>query len=815
MKRKYPSNLALIILKIIILLLLFGACNHTIQPRKLEILFLGHNSKHHDSEALMPLLAAALTPKGINFTYTADPADLNLPNLKKFDGLAIYANHDSITPPQEKALLQYVKGGGAFIPIHSASYCFRNSAEYIELVGAQFKSHESGDFTVEISDDTHPATQGLAEFETWDETYVHHLHNDNRTVLMERVEGNHREPYTWVRTYGKGRVFYTALGHDERTWSKPGFHSLLEKGILWAVGEKKQAALTALTFPTLEYSEAKIPNYERRDPPPKLQTPLSPEVSQKMIQIPPEFELRLFASEPDIINPVSMAWDEKGRLWILETQDYPNEIKLGEEVGNDQIKILEDTDGDGRADKFTVFADKLSVPTSLTFWNDGVIVAQAPYFLYLKDTDGDDRADERQVILEGWGTFDTHAGPSNLRYGFDNQIWGVLGYSGFDGKVGNEEHTFKQGVYRFQPDGSQLEFMGATSNNTWGLGFSETFDIFASTANNTHSAYLAIPQRYYQDVIGLTGRNIKKIDGHYAFHPITRNVRQVDVFGGFTAAAGHNLYTARGFPQEYWNRVALVCEPTGHLLHNAILEKDGAGFQEKDGWNLLASADEWVSPVHAEVGPDDAVWILDWYNFIIQHNPTPSGFETGKGNAHVNPLRDKQHGRIYRLVWKKAKKSNLLQLDKNNPKQLVSALSNDNMGWRMHAQRLLVERGETDVVDELLALLANESVDEIGLNGAAVHSLWTLHGLGVLDGSNPEVLKAAYKSLGHPAAGVRKAAMQVLPKNEETLNNLLANNNLRDPAPHTRLVAMVALADFRLVKKWGTYCTNSARRKPF
>jgi len=150
---------------------------------------------------------------------------------------------------------------------------------------------------------------------------------------------------------------------------------------------------------------------------------------------------------------------------------------------------------------------------------------------------------------------------------------------------------------------------------------------------------------------------------------MTPNLRQVDVVGGFTAAAGHHLYTARNFPKEYWNRIALVTEPTVRLIHNAIIEPDGAGFKEKDGWNLMASSDEWFGPVHAEVGPDGAVWVADWYNFIIQHNvfvpaQAPSGTilppntnqPHGKGNAFSSPLRDTNHGRIYRVVYKNAKK---------------------------------------------------------------------------------------------------------------------------------------------------------------
>src|SRR5688572_6498264 len=149
--------------------------------------------------------------------------------------------------------------------------------------------------------------------------------------------------------------------------------------------------------------------------------------------------------------------------------DYPNE--LGQ--NRDRIKICEDTDGDGRADAFTVFAEGLSIPTSLCFANGGVVVAQAPHTLFLKDTDGDGKADERRVLFSGWGAGDTHAGPSNLRWGFDNWIWGIVGYSGFNGTVGGKAHRFSMGFFRFKPDGSDLEFIRSTNNNSWGFGFSE------------------------------------------------------------------------------------------------------------------------------------------------------------------------------------------------------------------------------------------------------------------------------------------------------------------------------------------------------
>lgn len=762
-------------------------------PRRAEILFLGHESTHHDSEKLMPILARHLFQKGINLTYTADPNDLNEEKLRLYDGLMIYANHEAISAEQEVALKNYVEGGKALIPIHSASFCFQNSDWFIKTVGGQFSSHGTGEFSTSITDPSHPVMEGISSFTTWDETYVHSQLNKDMTILMERTEGDRKEPYTWVREQGKGRVFYTAYGHDERTWNQPEFQKLVANGVLWAIGDKVAKQVAEFDIPQPQFEDAEIPNYENNDPAPRYQLPLSPEESMKLVQVPVGFELQLFASEPDIINPMAIAWDDKGRLYVIETSDYPNEVR--KKGGNDKIKILEDTDGDGKADKITVFADGLNIPTSMVYVNGGILLSMAPDFLFLKDTNGDDKADIRETIITGWGKSDTHAGPSNLKYGFDNKIWGVLGYSGFKGETEGRALSFSQGVYRFSPDGSNLEFLGNTSNNTWGLGFTEEFNTFISTANGQHSAYLAMPNKFVKrPVNGGSVNAVHGIDSHYDMPHLTPFLRQVDWHGSYTAAAGHNFYTARSFPKNYWNKVAFVAEPTGRVLHNAIISPEGSGFKEKNGFNLLASSDEWFSPVHAEVGPDGALWVADWYNFIIQHNPTPKGFENGEGNAYINPLRDSKHGRIYRLIYKGGDYKTM-NIDPLNNKDLISGLKSDNMFWRMTAQKLIVENQNTSIIEDLLQLIADQSVDEIGLNSPAVHALWALHGTGALDGSNVKAMEAATKALKHPAAGVRKNAIRVLPKSEEVLKAILDANLIKDKDLNTRKEALLAIAE--------------------
>ncbi|MEO6687449.1 MAG: PVC-type heme-binding CxxCH protein [Dyadobacter sp.] len=770
--------------------------------RRIEVLFLGDTIGHHKSSERVPQIMAALGPKGLNFTYTDDLNDLNPETLNKYDALMLYANWDSIAPQQAKALLDYVASGKGFIPVHCASYCFRNNPEVVKLIGGQFWRHTWDTIQPVWTKPDHPAIAGVKPFKTVDETYLHKLLQPDNVILTERIiqkdqakdkPGVEKEPYTWVRTHGKGRVFYTAYGHDERTWATPGFQDLLEKGILWAVNDDAKKAFVALAPKPFEYREAKLPNYEQRPGPQLQQLPLSPEESVKHIQIPVDFTLDVFAHEPDVMHPIAMTWDERGRLFVLITKDYPNERK--NTGGSDYILICEDTDKDGKADKFTKFADDLSIPTGLVFANGGLIVSQAPHMLFLQDTNGDDKADVKKILFSGFGTGDTHAGPSNLHYGFDNWVYGSVGYSGYKGKFGKADSLdFGQALFRFKPDGSDMEIVAKTSNNTWGLGFNEAGDLFGSTANNSHGWYSAIPNRYFG--ASKVDNGSRSTDTHKDMQPITPKVRQVDVFGGFTAAAGQNFYTARAFPKKYWNNVAFVSEPTGHILHQNMMVKKGTDYEDNLGFNLLAGADEWVAPVFAEVGPDGAVWIADWYSYIIQHNPTPKGSENGAGNAYETGLRDFTHGRLYRVAYKKAPAYTPISLSKSRPEELVATLKNNNMLWRRHAQRLLVERGQKDVVPQLIALVNDKSVDEVGLNTAAIHALWTLQGLNAIE--DPAVLAAVTSALKHPSNAVRKTAVQVLPRTATTGKTLISVDALHDKEQLVVLNSLLAFSEIPL-----------------
>jgi putative membrane-bound dehydrogenase-like protein len=564
----------------------------------------------------------------------------------------------------------------------------------------------------------------------------------------------------------------------------------------------------------------------------------------RYVQVPADFDLQLFAAEPDVVKPIYMAWDERGRAWVVEARDYPHGLVAEGEPGKADIKICEDTDGDGKADKFTIFADKLNLATSLVFVNGGVIVSEARHMLFLKDIDGDDKADVRQAILPGWGTGDTHAMQSNLGRGFDNWLYGAVGYSNFRGNVGGEDLQFGQGVFRFKADGSALEFLYQFNNNTWGFGQNAHGDVFGSTANGNPTFYGYLPAHILnptQPGIGRRGgagggaaggggfrpgyrlgpdnapdapaANVRRLPSAKSMapgmrmHPNTPNVRMVDNFGGYTAAAGHAFMVSDALPARLQGK-ALVTEPTAKLIGIMDIQRDGGGYKALDGFNLLASSDEWMSPIFADVGPDGAIWVIDFYSFVIQHNPTPNtqsaGVQatTGRGGAYLteNNLRDQTHGRIYRVVWKDGPKSSIKSLVKAKSPELVAALDSGNLFWSLTAQRLIVD----DKMSQAAPALKKRVRSGTGGPGA-IHALWALEGIGALDKDTHQ------GALLDKDPALRRNAIRALPANEAGRQLFFSSPVIQDPDLLTREAAFVKLAEFPTIPEIKTVVAQLPR----
>ena len=357
-----------------------------------------------------------------------------------------------------------------------------------------------------------------------------------------------------------------------------------------------------------------------------------------------------------------------------------------------------------------------------------------------------------------------------------------------------DAQTLRMGVFRFSRDGETLEPVGQFNNNTWGLGIGEDNTIFGSTANNNHAIVVGIPMRFRSDL------NVANVQSHYLVrHSGTRPLWQVDYRDGYTAAAGAFPYNGRTYPRFYWGTL-MVAEPTAHVVHAAALEKDGAIYKEQEGVveNLLASSDDWVAPVFADIGPDENIWVADWYNPVIQHNPDRRGMvnqiwnaNRGEGNAHINPLRDKDHGRVYVVRYAGAVSDGPTSLSSEDPEGLLRALGSSNQFWRLTAQRLIVENQLRGLVPELQAMALAENLDDTGFDGGAVHALWTLHGLGAAEA----LRSVAGKALAHPSAAVRKAAIETLPFSPDLGATLTDAGVFTDPDLNTRLAAVLRVAE--------------------
>jgi putative membrane-bound dehydrogenase-like protein len=483
--------------------------------------------------------------------------------------------------------------------------------------------------------------------------------------------------------------------------------------------------------------------------------PQEPAAALKSFQIVEGFQLELFASEPEVVDPVEMAFDENGNAYVAEMLDYPFDPKEGTPPRS-RIRYLEDTNGDGRIDKATIFADQLLQLTSVLPWKGGVLATSAPDILYLKDTDGDHKADLREVWFTG---FETKVSPesrvTNLRFGIDNWIYAAN--NGRPGEITSPKWPDHAAVIvrgydvRFHPLTGVLE--PAAGPTQFGMSFNEWGDRFVSQ-NTIHLRHAVLPAQYVlasrfftppsmlqyipQDnpseswVYPLTKPQqwrVERTEARQERYEETQPGRKELVGGHFTAATGATAYVGDAFPAEFRGN-DFVADANGGLVHRDILKPSGATFLA-ERWpadrELLASTDVWFRPVNFANAPDGNLYILDFYREYIEE---PASIpESIKQRLQLDFYRGDDRGRIYRLGPSEASSARSLQagLGEASMQMLVTTLAHPN-GWhRLAAQRLLLERQDSAAVP-LLEKLAATSASPLG----RLHALWTLEGLSAL-----------------------------------------------------------------------------------
>jgi len=459
---------------------------------------------------------------------------------------------------------------------------------------------------------------------------------------------------------------------------------------------------------------------------------LTPAEAQKNFIVPDGFQMRLFASEPDVINPVAMTWDDRGRLWVVELFEYPLGAPKGAKP-RDTVKILEDTDNDGRADKVTVFADGLNLATGILCGNGGAYIGQAPHLYFMKDTDGDDVADVKEIVLTGFGLEDRHELLNGFTWGPEGYLYmthGVFTHSKVrdpndpndDGVVANAA------VARFHPRTKKFEVFADGTSNPWGIDFDRYGNAFVSACVIDHLFHMA-PGGQYLRQGGLWANPY----GYASMHSKRGGIPSiVDHRHHLAAYSGVQVYQGNQYPKEYQGTIFM-----GNIHDNSVhqdrLKRNGSSFTASFEQDFIRSKDGWFRPVAQHVGPDGALWVMDWYDKYPCYQ-----------NARADPEGvDRTYGRIWRAVYvgddKKRKIPSRPVRDMNLAKapssQLVEMLGHKNVWQREMAQRILNERRDASTRPALLKQLAQGRTLETRL-----HALWTLHGSGLLDDAALESL---------------------------------------------------------------------------
>jgi putative membrane-bound dehydrogenase-like protein len=484
----------------------------------------------------------------------------------------------------------------------------------------------------------------------------------------------------------------------------------------------------------------------------------TPEEARAKMSVPDGYEVRCFAHEPMVQNPVAMTWDHRGRLWVVEAYEYPNGSdnpapfggeakddqyhpmpKLGEKIPRDRVIILEDTDNNGEADKRTVFVEGLDLASAILCGDNGIYIGQQPHLIHFRDDDGDDKPDAWRVVLTGFGREDTHELVNSFTWGPDGWLYmthGVFTNSKVrrPGQPESEGFKFDAGIGRARPMSREKEakwefevFADGTSN-PWGCDYDAAGNFFVSACVIDHFFHMAPG--------GIYVRQGGAPENPYAYELLPSIVKHKH----FRAAyAGVQIYQGGRYPADTHGH-AFIGNIHDNAIHEEVLTPVGATFKCEPRRDFLRANDGWFRPVSTQTGPDGFLWIMDWCDKYPCYQ-----------NAKANPEGvDRERGRIWRVVTvERTSKSvpnatNLevratptrdhapLDLKRLSTADLVKTLEHPNNWMRRMARRMLVERNR-------LTLSELEALTKDAYQAKNAEAFWALENMG----KNTDVLRAA------------------------------------------------------------------------
>jgi putative membrane-bound dehydrogenase-like protein len=732
----------------------------------------------YKTETTLPAFAVKeLEPLGVRCTFViADPGSPHdfpgLESLADADLLVVSVRRRAPRAEQMASIRAYLAAGKPLVGIRTACHAFdtRGKApggheEWTsfdpDVIGGHYTGHHPNDrhpeITIGPTDKTHPILQGVSvPFESEGSLYkTSPLGAGTQSLLVGTIPGQPAEPVAWVRTRGSARVFYTSLGHPGDFESGP-FRVLLRNAVFWALNrppvqtssvparDRVQTAATAAARPLAERGRG---------------TPLSPSAALRSFKVPGDLELEQVLAEPVVRQPVSISFDERGRLWVVQYLQYPDPAGLKmvsrdgvwravyDKVplppprhvrGKDKITIHEDTDGDGVYDRHKTFVDGLNIATSVALGRGGAWVLNPPYLLFYPDRNHDDVPDgDPEVHLQGFGLEDTHSVCNSLRFGPDGWLYAAQG-STVTGHVtrpgldsGKEPvHSMGQLIWRYHPETRRYEVFAEGGGNAFGVEIDAKGRIYSGHNGGDTRGFHYVQGAYYQKGFNKHG----PLSNPYSF--------------GYFPAMKHNrvprfthtfiIYEADALPEAYRGLLFGVAPLLNHVVMSRV-RPDGSSFQTEDVGLAVSSDDPSFRPVDIKLGPDGAVYIADWYDRQINHYRNHEG--------QIDPA----SGRIYRLKARNSKSSGKPRdLSRSSSRELAALLADPNRSIRESALRVIGDRHDASLVLDLRQRLAHET------GQPALQALWALNLVGGLDEAT------ALEALDHADAYVRLWTVRLL-----------------------------------------------------